>query len=73
MKVLDRGVLKLFLTLRNMKHIDIKGSPPNFTSNVNPLSANPTKWSNTLNQFRRQQPTNCFSVLNHLLGLAVDA
>ena len=23
----------------------------NFASNVNPLSANPTKWSNTLKQF----------------------
>ena len=27
------------------------GSSPNFASNINPLSANPTKWSNTLEQF----------------------
>ena len=40
----------------------------------NPLSSNPTKWSNTLKQFvgiRRQQPMDCLSVLDHLVGLAI--
>ena len=36
----------------------------------NPLSANPTKWSNTLKQFVGNLPTNCLSVLDHLVGLA---
>ena len=29
---------------------------------LNPLSANPTKWSNTLKQFVGNLPTNCLSV-----------
>ena len=32
------------------------------TSNINPLSTNPTKWSNTF----KQQPTNFLSVFDHL-------
>ena len=37
----------------------------------NPLSANPTKWSYTLKQFVGNLPTNCLSVLNHFVGLAL--
>ena len=33
---------------------------------LNPLSANPTKWSNTL------LPTNCLSVFDHFVGLALE-
>ena len=36
-----------------------------------PLSANPTKWSNTLKQFAGNLPTNCFSVFYHFLGLTL--
>ena len=36
----------------------------------NPLSANPTKWSNTLKQFVGKLPTNCLSVCDHFVGLA---
>ena len=39
--------------------------------NVNPLSANITKWSNTLKQFFSKLPTNCFSVFDHFVGLAL--
>ena len=42
---------------------------------INPLSANPTKWSNILKQFvgksRWQKPTNCLSVFGHFVGLAL--
>ena len=38
---------------------------------INPLSANPTKWSNTLKQFIGNLPTNCLSVFNHFVGLAL--
>ena len=38
---------------------------------LNPLSANPTKWSNTLKTIRRQKPTNCLSVFDHFVGLAL--
>ena len=37
---------------------------------VNPLSDNPTKWSNT-QKIRRQQPTNCVIVFDHFVGLAL--
>ena len=37
----------------------------------NPLSANPTKWSNSLKQFVGSFPTNCLSVFDHFVGLAV--
>ena len=38
---------------------------------INPLSANPTKWSNTLKKFIGQLPTNCLSVFDHFVGLAL--
>ena len=34
---------------------------------VEPLSANPTKWSNTLKQFVGNLPTNCLSVFDHFV------
>ena len=37
---------------------------------INPLSANLTKWSNTLKRFVGKLPTNCLSVFDHFLGLA---
>ena len=38
---------------------------------LNLLSANPTKWSNTLKQYVGKLPTNCFSAFDHFLGLAL--
>ena len=38
---------------------------------VNSLSANPTKWSNTLKQFLGKLPTNCLSVFDHFVKLAL--
>ena len=37
----------------------------------NPLSANPTKWPNTLKQFVGKLPTNCLSVFGHFVNLAL--
>ena len=37
---------------------------------LNTLSANFTKWSNTLKQFVGNLPTNCLSVFDHFVGLA---
>ena len=37
----------------------------------NPLSANLTKWSNTLKQFVGNFPTNCLSVFDHFVRLAL--
>ena len=37
----------------------------------NPLSVNVTKWSNTFKQFVGKLPTNCLSVFDHFVGLAL--
>ena len=41
------------------------------TEMLNPLSANPTKWSNTLKQFFGKLPTNCLIVLDHFVILTL--
>ena len=38
---------------------------------LNPLYAKITKWSNTLKQFVGNLPTNCLSVFDHFVGLAL--
>ena len=38
---------------------------------VKPLSANPEKWSNTLKQLVGNLPTNCLSVFDHFMNLAL--
>ena len=38
---------------------------------LNPLNANSTKWSNTLKQFVGKLPTNCLSVFDHFVKLAL--
>ena len=37
---------------------------------INPLSANHAEWSNTL-KIRRQKLTNCLSLFDHFVGLAL--
>ena len=37
-------------------------------SKVNPLSANPTKWSNLLKQFVGKLLANCLRVFDHFVG-----
>ena len=38
---------------------------------INPLSANFTKWLNTLKQFVGNLPTNCLSVFDYFVGFAL--
>ena len=38
---------------------------------INPLSVNPTKWSNKLKQFVGNLPTTCLSVFDHFVKLAL--
>ena len=40
-------------------------------SNLNPLSAKPAKCSNTFKQFVGKLPTNCLSVFDHFVALAL--
>ena len=42
-----------------------------FTSQINTLSANLTKWSNTLKQFVSNLQTNCLSVFHDFVELAL--
>ena len=42
-----------------------------FEVQLNPLSAKPTKWSNTLKQFVGNLPTNFLSVLDHFVKFAL--
>ena len=44
---------------------------PTVSKSINPLSAIPTKWSNTLKQFVGKFPTNCLSVFDHCVGLCL--
>ena len=43
-----------------------------FTTVFNPISANPTKCSYTLKQFVGNLPTNCLSVVDHFVGMALS-
>ena len=38
---------------------------------LNPLKANPEKWSNTLKQIVSNLPTICLSVFDHFMNLAL--
>ena len=43
----------------------------NISLQINPLSANYTKWSNTLKQFVAKLPTNCLRIFDQFVGLAL--
>ena len=43
----------------------------NVVEHFNLLSANPTKWPNTLKQFVGKLPTNCLSVFGHFVNLVL--
>ena len=42
-----------------------------FLTILNPLSANPIKWPNTLKQFVGKLSTNCLSLFDHFVKLAL--
>ena len=43
----------------------------NYVNVLNPLSTNPTKWSNTFKQFVGKLPTNCLGVFDHFVKLVL--
>ena len=55
---------------RNLK-LELQKSLQFILLSFNPLSANPTKWSNTLKQFFGKLLTNCLNVFDHFVGLAL--
>ena len=50
---------------------DTKSDDEISTVQLNSLSANPTKWSNTLKQFVDNLPTNCLNVFDNFVGLTL--
>ena len=52
-------------------YILIRGGYNKYLSGVNSLSADFTKWSNALKQFVGKLPTNCLSVFDYFVGLAL--
>ena len=53
------------ISSKSQRSLCIQGREGNY------LSANPTKWSNTLTQFVGNLPKNCLSVFDHFVGLAL--
>ena len=66
-----RTCFKNSLLLCNVKIIPQSTNRVSSLFRFNPLSANPTKWSNTLKQFVGNLPTNCLSVFEHFVKLAL--
>ena len=62
---MDRGILPFSAILGVFSYSH------QFFKNFNTLSVNPTKWSNTLQEFVGNLPTNISSVFDHFVGLAV--
>ena len=54
-----------------MCYPQLQGWIKNYHLDFNPLSANPTKWPNTLKKFVGNLPTNSLSVLDHFVKLAL--
>ena len=63
----SKSLFLLSLTVTKLKSTT-KGTKTIFRNNLNPLSVNPTKWSNPLKQIVGNLPTNCLSVFDHFLG-----
>ena len=57
--------------LDKMKFLKIITLHTAVTISVNHSSTNPIKWSNTIKQFVDNFPTNCLSVFDHFVGLAL--
>ena len=62
----DRACLEPWLVFPQHKNIQSSGNI------LNPLSADPTKWSNTPKQFVGRLPTNCLSVFDHVVKLVLN-
>ena len=60
--ILEKGKVESFTELIRLQDQE---------QTLNPLSAIPTKRSNTLKQFVGNLPTNCLSVFDHFVSLAL--
>ena len=65
-------ITKLLKVIRIVNALNLrKFNNPTSRFELNPSSANPTKWPNTLQQFVGKLPKNCLSVFGHFVGLAL--
>ena len=72
-KCVYMNILGNFVKKNNLCRVQIT-LVQQFTVNllsINHFSTNPTKWSNTLKQFVGKLPTNCLSVFDHFVKLAL--
>ena len=53
------------------KSNELKRKSEETKKKINPLSANPTKWSNIFKQFVGKLPTSFLSVFDHFVGLTL--
>ena len=65
-----KSVFSFYTPWKNQKTIGFHGVHERRIG-FNPLSANPIKWSNTLKQFFGKLPTNCLSMFDHFMELAL--
>ena len=56
-----------------MMETAVNGAVETYFTVINPLSANPRKWSDTFKQFVGKWKTNCLSVFDHFVGLALKS
>ena len=70
----DLQVRRCELQLKLSAWVTLKLIVQNLNSrheSFNPLSGNPTKWSNTLKQFVGSLPKNCLGQFDNFVGLAL--
>ena len=71
---MKRRVGHFFITAKCDKFPHMQKQPPEVfykKAVLNPLSTNPAKWSNTLKKFVGKLRTNCLSVFDHFVKLAL--
>ena len=70
-----QNLLQFLTTLHFLGMVFFLSQPEHAYANLrlmlNPLSVNPTKWSNALKEFVGNFPTNCLSVFDHFVRLAL--
>ena len=69
--LVEKATEKPMNQISNFEELECEKSLNVKSIKVNPLSANFTKWSNALRQFVGKFLTNCLSVFDHFVGLAL--
>ena len=64
------GYIEMWISHHASAHVILSFFRVNKKNEINPLSANPRKWPNTLKQFVGKLPTNCLSVFGRFVNLA---